>query len=210
MTIEGDVDIRRKEAADWFALLNQRKVTTADVKNFSEWRRDPDNARAFSRVEAMWDAAGSLAKNPEMAAMTREAITSAPTSAPPRRRSTIGRLMPIGVVSALTLVFATSGFMWLSQRPADYATGVGEQRTIQLDDGSRIILDTASEVAVRYTGSQRLVTLTLGQAMFDVEGDPPTSVRCPGRGYGDHRDRHAFRCAPRRRRRPRHLGRGPG
>jgi ferric-dicitrate binding protein FerR (iron transport regulator) len=73
MTIEGDVDIRRREAAEWFARLNQRTVTTADVKGFSEWRRDPENARAFSRVEAMWDAAGALAKSPEMSALAREA-----------------------------------------------------------------------------------------------------------------------------------------
>lgn len=73
MTIEGDADIRRREAADWFARLNQRTVTTGDVKGFSEWRRDPANAQAFGRVEALWDAAGTLAKDPEMASLTREA-----------------------------------------------------------------------------------------------------------------------------------------
>lgn len=73
MTIEGDADIRRREAAEWFARLNQRTVTTADVKGFSEWRRDPANAQAFGRVEALWDAAGTLAKDPEMKALTREA-----------------------------------------------------------------------------------------------------------------------------------------
>lgn len=172
MTIEGDVDIRRKEAADWFARLNQRKVTTSDVKGFSDWRRDPENARAFSRLEAMWDAAGTLAKNPEMAAMTREAAVRPSSPSPSRRRSPAGRLMPIGLVGALTLALGASGFVWLSVQPVGYATQVGEQRTIQLEDGSRIILDTNSEVAVRYSGSRRLVTLTSGQAMFDVEGDP--------------------------------------
>ena len=61
MMIEAEADIRRKEAADWFSKLNQRKVTTTDIKAFSAWRRDPENARAFSRLEAMWDAAGTLA-----------------------------------------------------------------------------------------------------------------------------------------------------
>ena len=60
----------------------------------------------------------------------------------------------------------------MSQQPTRYVTAIGEQRTIQLDDGSRIILDTSSEVAVRLTGNRRSVTLTAGQAMFDVQGDP--------------------------------------
>ena len=169
MTIEGDVDIRRREAAEWFTRLNQRTVTTADVKGFSEWRRDPENARAFSRVEAMWDAAGALAKSPEMSALAREAAGLRP---PPKRRSTTGRLLPIGAAGALALAFGATAFVWLSQQPTRYATAVGEQRTFQLEDGSRITLDTASEVAVRFNDSRRSVTLATGQAMFDVEGDP--------------------------------------
>ncbi len=169
MTNEGDADIRRREAADWFARLNQRRVTTADVKGFSEWRRDPANAQAFGRVEALWEAAGTLAKDSEMASLTREASGLRP---PPKPRSTTGRLLPIGALGAMALVFGAAGFLWLSQQPARYATAVGEQRTIQLEDGSRITLDTASEVAVRFNDSRRSVTLATGQAMFDVEGDP--------------------------------------
>ena len=60
MTIEADADIRRKEAADWFARLNQRKVSTTDVRAFSAWRADSANAAAFERLEAMWDAAETL------------------------------------------------------------------------------------------------------------------------------------------------------
>lgn len=169
MTIEGDADIRRREAAEWFARLNQRTVTTADVKGFSEWRRDPANAQAFGRVEALWDAAGTLAKDPEMKALTREASGVRP---PPKRRSSTGRLLPIGALGALALGFGVAGVLWLSGQPTRYATAVGEQRTIQLEDGSRITLDTGSEVAVRFNDSRRSVVLAAGQAMFDVEGDP--------------------------------------
>ena len=60
MTTEAQADIRRKETADWFARLNQRRVTTSDVQAFSAWRRDPANARAFDRMQAMWEAAHAL------------------------------------------------------------------------------------------------------------------------------------------------------
>ena len=45
MTTEAEADIRRKETADWFARLNQRKVTTADVCG---WSADSMEAQAFA------------------------------------------------------------------------------------------------------------------------------------------------------------------
>ena len=168
MTIEAEADIRRKEAVEWFTRLNQRKVTTADVRGFSAWRRDPANAHAFQKIEAMWDAAGALAGNPELAALTAEARRG--TEAREKRRPS-GRLVSLGVAGAAAVAVCAFSLAWLQQRPATYATAVGEQRTVQLDDGSRITLDTNTRVAVRYTRDRRAVTLTSGQAMFDVEGD---------------------------------------
>lgn len=172
MTIEAEADIRRKEAADWFSRLNQRKVTTTDIKDFSDWRRDPENARAFSRLEAMWEAAGTLATAPGMAALTQEA-TSRARQPQARRKSRVStRLVPLGAASTIALALVVGGgFWWSSQRPDVYDTAIGEQRTVRLEDGSRIILDTDSHVMVRFSGSERLVTLASGRAMFEVQGD---------------------------------------
>nr|WP_314434026.1 FecR domain-containing protein [uncultured Brevundimonas sp.] len=172
MTIEAEAEIRRTEAAEWFSKLNQRKVTTADIRAFSDWRKDPENARAFNRLESMWEAAGTLSKTPVMAAFTDDALNRAGTRARSRPRKT-GRLVPLGVAGALVLAVSVGGLSWWSlQRPVTYDTAVGEQRTVRLEDGSRIVLDTNSRVTVRFTGSQRRVTLASGRAMFEVEGDP--------------------------------------
>lgn len=167
MTIEANGDIRRKEAAEWFARLNQRKVTTGDVRAFSNWRRDPQNAEAFAKIEAMWDAAGALAGQPAMAELMAEAAR------PVRRASRLpsGRLLPLGLAGAAALILCATGFAWLQQRPLSYATAIGEKRTVELDDGSQILLDTNSTVLVRFSRNRRAVTLTSGRAMFDVEGD---------------------------------------
>lgn len=170
MTMEADAEKRRKEAADWFARLNQRRVTTDHVRAFSAWRRDPANAEAFARVEEIWDTAGNLADAPRTAEMVKEAKSRASPST--RRDRLVGVLKPIGALGALVLVVAGMGWAWTLQQPADYATSVGEQRLLVLEDGSRVTLDTASRIAVRYTGGQRLVILAAGQAMFEVEGDP--------------------------------------
>ncbi|MGX5636871.1 FecR family protein [Brevundimonas diminuta ATCC 11568] len=169
MTIQAD--IRRKEATDWFARLNQRKVTTADIQGFSDWRRDPENARAFSRVEAMWDAAGTLAKDPAMAALADDAIERADRRRRGRAKGLSDRLLPLGAAGAVALALGAAGLFWWSAQPVVYGTGIGEQRTVRLDDGSRIILDTGSRVSVRLSGSSRVVSLTSGRALFDVEAD---------------------------------------
>lgn len=171
MTTEAEADIRRRETADWFARLNQRKVTTDDIKAFSAWRRDPANAGAFDRMQAMWDAAGTLAQNPEMAALSDQARARV---APRRgeRRRLVGVLAPLGAAGAVALAISVGWWTWSQQRPESYAAAIGERRIVRLDDGSRITLDTGSRIDVRLTDARRVVTLDAGQARFDVEGDP--------------------------------------
>ncbi|WP_420469935.1 FecR family protein [Brevundimonas sp. FT23042] len=183
MTTEADSEIRRREAADWFARLNQRKISTDDVKGFSVWRADPENARAFERLEAIWDAAETLGQDAEMAALTKDAVNRGRGgAAPPRPRRLVGLLKPVGVVGAFVLALGAGAIAWQAQQPRTYATAVGERRTIELADGSQVILDTDTRMSVRYHRDRRLVTLTAGQAMFDVQGDPSRPFRVQAGG----------------------------
>jgi transmembrane sensor len=55
--------------------------------------------------------------------------------------------------------------MW---RDPIYVTGVGEQRLVPLDDGTRIALNSDSEVKIEYTRATRGVRLVRGEAFFEV------------------------------------------
>jgi transmembrane sensor len=61
--------------------------------------------------------------------------------------------------------------MWARLTPQIYETGVGERRVVALKDGSRISLDAATVVKVRYSGDKRLLWLDHGRAKFDVAKD---------------------------------------
>ncbi|WP_431261482.1 FecR family protein [Roseateles chitinivorans] len=61
---------------------------------------------------------------------------------------------------------------FLLTNPERYETGVGERRTVVLKDGSRISLNTASRIHVRWTPSRRIVELETGEALFEVAKDP--------------------------------------
>nr|WP_316628720.1 FecR/PupR family sigma factor regulator [uncultured Brevundimonas sp.] len=88
MTADKDLDARRREAASWFATLNQKRVTAADVTAFSQWRRDPKNAEAYARIETMWETAGSLKGDADIAVLTKGARARADAS-----RKTQSRLL---------------------------------------------------------------------------------------------------------------------
>lgn len=170
MRIDKEGDARRQEAASWFARLGQKRVSTADIHAFFEWRKDPDNARAYERVEKAWNTSRALAEDPDIAALTAEALGQAPPRV--RARHMVSRLWK--PIAAGALAFSALGLVtvWALDRPHSYATSVGEQRTLRLADGSRVILDTDSKLEVRLRANRRSVTLVSGQAFFNVEGDP--------------------------------------
>lgn len=53
-----------------------------------------------------------------------------------------------------------------------YFTGIGEQQTIELDDGSVVTLNTAGQMLVDYSGHARRIVLERGEAYFEVAADP--------------------------------------
>lgn len=65
-----------------------------------------------------------------------------------------------------------SAWAWIAMSGAqNYATGIGEQRTLQLDDGSTVHLDAHSRLEVRFTASARELRLSEGEALFKVAKD---------------------------------------
>ena len=79
------------------------------------------------------------------------------------------RVAAAGAVMALVV----SVFIWQSPGGASgtYVTQVGEQAQYTLPDGSTLWLNTNSEVSVAYGEQRRLITLTKGEAHFDVKPD---------------------------------------
>ncbi len=60
---------------------------------------------------------------------------------------------------------------------ADYSTATGERREVTLADGSRILLDTASAVNVKFDSDQRTIYLRSGAILVTTAPDPTTQRR---------------------------------
>ena len=94
------------------------------------------------------------------------AADSAPKDVPGRHRKVFVR------VAAVFLICAMATALYLLTLPRnDYITGIGEQRTCKLRDGSVIVLNTDTEVQVDYSKQIRALRLVKGEALFMVEHD---------------------------------------
>lgn len=81
------------------------------------------------------------------------------------------------IAAVLTMVFIAPSFMpqWL--HPNVYVTSIGEQRAIELVDGSAISINAKSRLRVAYSEHAREVYLESGQAMFTVAKDAARPFR---------------------------------
>ena len=150
-------------AADWFVRLHSGDVTEATRLEHEAWLAEDEGNR--ERFEAVEGAIRDLAPLDDW--MRTEANRLNARMMARRAWRTKGL---VGVASAAAAVAAVT--LWITTNPADfYTTERAEQREISLDDGSRIHLNSASSVAVRYSPEVRTVELNSGEGVFDVSQD---------------------------------------
>ncbi|MDV3456879.1 FecR family protein [Sphingomonas sp. HF-S4] len=149
------------EAAAWLARLQDKDRSPATEEAFKAWAHaDPAHEEAFERATEIW-------------AMIPGAMlcADAPSATPvqlPVRRAPAWRVAAYAMAASLLVAIGAGGGWWLLSDPHDYATRVGEQKVATLEDGSRIALNTDTEIDVAYDAKTRRVTLSRGEAMFEV------------------------------------------
>lgn len=144
-----------RQAADWLARLHADDRSAEDEAAFRAWlSADPSHAPAFEHASAIWDAVGGLRDEPR--------------SATPHRISR--RAVMAGGVGIMLTGGLTVG--WQQAHAGVYKTGIGEQRRFMLDDGTRIMLDTNTQVRFRARDSMRLLSLEAGRVDLDIARDP--------------------------------------
>lgn len=164
---ERDLEAVRRQAADWLARLRSDSRTPDDEAGFKAWLdRSEDHRTTFDALTSTWELAGALRHDPKIAATTQRK---------PARLARRAVLAGVGVSAV--------GLGWMAFAPEVYATGVGETRTLHLDDGSSVLLDADSRLSVRIDGRQRRASLDKGRAFFRAARDPsrPFVVAAEGR-----------------------------
>lgn len=142
------------QAAEWLTVLMSGEATEAQHLQWQTWRRShPDHERAWRHIETVRARLKVLEPR-----ATRRALAS------PDRRKLLSLLLWSG---------AAGNAAWLAPRTrtwqqltATHHTASGEQRTVALEDGTEITLNTRSAIDARFDATQRLLRLVAGEIMI--------------------------------------------
>ncbi|AKQ55009.1 regulator of iron dicitrate transport [Bordetella hinzii] len=152
-------------AADWMARLGEESATEAEREACLQWRQaDPAHERAYRGLQALWEdfEKAAACASPATARRLLEEATAKRRRAPARAKAGAAALALL-LGAAVLWQLASPG--WLL---ADHHTRVGEWRVIELEDHSRITLNTDSAIDIRFDDSQRLVVLRQGEVLVEV------------------------------------------
>ena len=162
------------EAAALWAARHAEGLYGYEEEQFRTWlAHSRQNAEAWSDAETAWRAFDDAEDDEILAAMRSHALAARPSS--------LFRPQSVAAAAILLFLFATA---WLvtplmtqdvapsaSGRAAPtvvYASAKGEVKVVTLPDGSRVTLDSASAIELRFTDASRALRLQRGRAFFDV------------------------------------------
>lgn len=170
------------EAHTWVRLLTSGEATTADAEALKRWcGRSREHAAAFAAASQFWRALGPAAldlsqdHNPTASAFEQSANC----------RSLIGRRAILGgalAASAVGILVIRPPFgLWpsLAELQADFSTGPGEQREIQVSNSVAIQMNTRTSLSIAGVGNTDEINLIAGEASFTTtskQGSKPFNV----------------------------------
>lgn len=166
------------EAALWLARIDNDALTDEERAQFADWyRASPLHAAALEKLCALWDGDLAAALSTKIAAdCDNEPAMPAQTGGKWSARVLVGSM-----AAGLALVVAVFALVLSDPEEAGfskaYQTAANEQQTIELPDGSRMVLNTGSSVRVDMSAGERLISLDRGEAFFVVAHDTSRPFR---------------------------------
>lgn len=149
-------DSAMDQALNW--LIELDSADAEQQARFQTWlAADPAHRDAFDKARAVWE--------------SEPVVIAASVIAQPARPSFIRRLRPHWkpLATAAVLLIGLFSFTNLPMRiQADHITVVGERQRLQLDDGSKVLLNTDSAFSSKISATQHVARLYQGEAFFDV------------------------------------------
>lgn len=157
------------EAAVWIARLRAPDRTITVERGLQRWlAAKASHGAAFEIVSNAWELTGAMQRRPFPRVSRWE-----------RSGFRVGFATAALACTAL-IIFIGASVQIITQ---GVSSDVGEQRTLTLEDGTRVFLNTASRLVVDYDESERQVELKSGEALFEVakRADWPFVVVAGGR-----------------------------
>jgi transmembrane sensor len=182
-SLEPQGDLAMAQASAWVARLGG-DVSGEDGAEFDAWLdAAPGNRAAYRRAVGLMQAFGARAGDVLAALETLELPLETEAPARPLAASIRGASRPPSAWRwaapagglALAAGLAVALIPQILAGPTSvttYVTARGEHNHLKLADGSVVDLDAGTKLTVAMNGRERRLTLSEGQAIFDVAHDP--------------------------------------
>ncbi|MBL8268919.1 FecR family protein [Steroidobacter sp.] len=163
-------------AAAWIARRDSETWSDADAAALEQWLAESASHRvAYYRLNAAWQETGRLQALVGNTAVTPAPIASVPSvAAPPQRPQLADRQLrwrSLAAAIVLTVGASVVAFKALQLPQGTHVTVVGGMQHVPMNDGSRLTLNTNSQVEVAYSEAERRVEIKHGEAFFEVAKD---------------------------------------
>lgn len=148
-----------REAAEWLTQLHDGDAGPKEWEAIECWRASsPAHGRAWQRAESLLGDLRGLPGEPLRATLEQ----------PAARRRQLLRLLWLPLAPS-------AGWLAWQQLRIDgerWRSATGEQRPLTLADGTRLLLNTATEIAVDFNAQARSIRLLAGEILVTSAPDP--------------------------------------
>jgi transmembrane sensor len=144
------------EAAAWIAKIHGQERTPQLEQGLRRWLNESAAHRAaFEMANDIWTSAERLPKPAAPILAIRSPLRP--------------RLLVLATAATVLIAAAVAFFRMYAP---GIATTIGEQRTLALEDGTRVYLNTDTQVIQHYDKHARRIELKKGEALFEVAKSP--------------------------------------
>lgn len=168
------------QAIAWHIELDDEACSAATRAAWQDWyQQDPRHRQAWQNLQRLDQQFGAI--DPSLnAAVSRKVLVS--TEHKRLQRRTLLRSM-VGLGITLPLGWGLFSSRPLRNRRADFSSAVGQRRQIQLQDGSRILLNTDSHINLRQRPGKSTLELVSGELYLERSATPSPLLLSTDNGF---------------------------
>ncbi len=167
--------------AAWFVTrLFSGEMTERDELELEGWLSAlPEHRREYQAMLDAWSDTEELETIPGLLPLDSSAQILherpiGPSGSVAKKESRLWQSLALAATVLVAALVGVSTYDGFNSRAdiQQFVSAVGEQKSIELADGSVVTLNTNSRILVDMTETRRRVILDQGEAFFDVAGDP--------------------------------------
>lgn len=165
---EGSAAQIEKQAADWLVRQSGGSWSAIDQAQLTQWLEASTAHRvAFLRLDAAWQQANRL----KALGVAHRPQRDPSRTAAPRTDWNHYRTVSVAAGVMLVMILSVLGYLRLPGG-SSFRTAIGAVTAVPLSDGSKVTLNTDSQIRIAVTEHERRINLGRGEAFFEVAKDP--------------------------------------